>query len=328
MTTKISASADGTYGSLSVGASEAMRFGADNSGQLAGFRNKLINGDMRIAQRGTGIVVGAGQGYTLDQWAIANPVGNSSTTTHGVFSPGDIAKYGCYTSFTGGVAGSNIRNKIEGVNTLQGKKATLSLYVGATGFSTVNVFLRQTFGTGGSPSAAVDTPAQTINLTGTYAKNVLTFDVPSTAGKTLGTSGDCLELIFLLPAGTGAFFLTNVQLEEGSIATPFEQRPIGLELSLCQRYFQMLKTTTLIQAATTEAYGTFPFHTEMRVAPARTGSSISYVIYTVGTVSTLSNPVYQNVTTTEVNFGVTFAATGAIGRPGQYIADISLSAEL
>lgn len=38
--------------------------------------------------------------------------------------------------------------------------------------------------------------------------------------------------------GTGT--LSNVQLEEGSVATEFEQRPFGLELALCQRYYQAL----------------------------------------------------------------------------------------
>ena len=32
--------------------------------------------------------------------------------------------------------------------------------------------------------------------------------------------------------------ITGVQLEEGPVATPFEQRPYGLELSLCQRYYE------------------------------------------------------------------------------------------
>ena len=48
MTAKISASSDGLYGSLAVGATEAFRFGSDNSGQLAGFRNILINGKLTI----------------------------------------------------------------------------------------------------------------------------------------------------------------------------------------------------------------------------------------------------------------------------------------
>jgi hypothetical protein len=36
----------------------------------------------------------------------------------------------------------------------------------------------------------------------------------------------------------GTYDVADVQLEEGSVATPFERRPIGVELALCQRYYQ------------------------------------------------------------------------------------------
>ena len=39
-----------------------------NSGQLAGMRNKIINGKMEIAQRGTSFVSPATASYTLDRW--------------------------------------------------------------------------------------------------------------------------------------------------------------------------------------------------------------------------------------------------------------------
>jgi len=53
-------------------------------------------------------------------------------------------------------------------------------------------------------------------------------------GNFFGTSGqvNCLD------SNTNIFAITNVQLEVGPVATPFEQRPIGMELALCQRYFQ------------------------------------------------------------------------------------------
>ena len=53
----------------------------------------------------------------------------------------------------------------------------------------------------------------------------------------------------------GAGTVSNIQFERGSIATPFEQRPIGLELSLCQRYYELLSAGQLtgISSGTTEA---------------------------------------------------------------------------
>ena len=68
MTAKLTASADGTYGSLGVGANEAFRFGVDNSGQLASFRNKLINGGFDIAQRGATYNLAATLGYGPDRF--------------------------------------------------------------------------------------------------------------------------------------------------------------------------------------------------------------------------------------------------------------------
>jgi len=75
-----------------------------------------------------------------------------------------------------------------------------------------------------------------------------------------------------------------VQLEVGSVATPFERRPYGTELALCQRYFQVIQNTGagggvavgdggFIQLAaynTTEAYGGLLFQQTMRSSPTIT----------------------------------------------------------
>ena len=79
-------------------------------------------------------------------------------------------------------------------------------------------------------------------------KITLTFDGP-TSDKIYGTNNDHYlqiqiwfdagSLLFpLLGQQSGTFDIAQVQLEEGSVATPFENRPIGLELSLCQRYYE------------------------------------------------------------------------------------------
>jgi hypothetical protein len=68
-------------------------------------------------------------------------------------------------------------------------------------------------------------------------------------------------------------YVTDVQLEPGPVATPFEQRPIGTELSLCQRYFQKNNGTAsraLFQGYCVNGQGypsRTPFHQQMRVAP-------------------------------------------------------------
>jgi len=81
----------------------------------------------------------------------------------------------------------------------------------------------------------------------------VTANIPSISGKILGTDGnDNLQIVFWFDAGSsfnsrtnslgqqsGTFDIANVQLESGTVATPFEQRPIGLELNLCQRFYQV-----------------------------------------------------------------------------------------
>ena len=75
----------------------------------------------------------------------------------------------------------------------------------------------------------------------------------------MGTNGDhLLQLIFWFDAGSsfnsrtnslgqqsGTFDIAQVQLEQGSLATPFEHRPIGMELALCQRYYQIMMSTSI-----------------------------------------------------------------------------------
>ena len=65
--------------------------------------------------------------------------------------------------------------------------------------------------------------------------------MPSISGKTIGTNEDSfIELGFDYRAEVNNTFtidIANVQLESGSVATPFEDRSFGEELALCQRYY-------------------------------------------------------------------------------------------
>ena len=162
----------------------------------------------------------------------------------------------------------------------------------------VSVILRQYFGTGGSPSAYVDTAigAVTLAATATLYNFSLTGAVPTIAGKTLGTNGDdYAEVIFLFPSGTTfTLNLWNVQAEDGVYATPFELRPKGIEKMLCQRYFH-----------STFADGVSPGHNNGSNAGSSTGS-LQYVIsYPVEMrrVPTVTTYSCGALTTGKWNFG-------------------------
>jgi hypothetical protein len=85
------------------------------------------------------------------------------------------------------------------------------------------------------------------------------------------------------------FYITGVQLEAGSVATPFERRPYGTELALCQRYYQMLGgliTDYGIAGRTSAAIWQFPV--QMRTVPTATNGASSLS----SGVETLSSTMY------------------------------------
>jgi hypothetical protein len=79
---------------------------------------------------------------------------------------------------------------------------------------------------------------EAFQLNTAWTKYTATFQVPSIAGKMLGTN-DFLRLAFDLPLNVvQTVDLAQIQLEEGPVSTPFEYRPVAEELMLCQRYFE------------------------------------------------------------------------------------------
>lgn len=110
------------------------------------------------------------------------------------------------------------------------------------------------------------------------------------------TSGDYIES-------------TMWQLEEGSVATPFEQRPIGLELSLCKRYYEVANYfyNGATDVSPSSSYYSVPFMVEKRVAPTCvasnfsnttncTGVSFSNSLTSGGLVIPTGSPVANTVT--------------------------------
>lgn len=213
---------------------------------LGNFRNKVINGAMDVWQRGPSFAVNNTAMYTADRWYVGSGIGGVATVARGLhaFSEAYPTYYMQFAQTTGASNQPWLTQRIENVRALAGKSITVSFAAAVyTSPISIGVIYRQSFGTGGSPSATVDTVIGSINLssTGTIYAPSVTGTVPSVAGKTLGTNGDdYAEIIFLFPAST-VFTLNiwNIQVEEGVFQTPFEIRPKGVELALCQRYYEI-----------------------------------------------------------------------------------------
>lgn len=270
------------------------------------FRNKIINGNFDIWQRGTS-QTSSGYG-SADRWQCFNN-GSTKTASQQAFDLGqtDVPNNPNYfmrhvvTSVAG--AGNQVcmEQRIEGVETLSGQTITVSFWAKADANKNIAVNMRQYFGFGGSPSASVfDAAVSTVSLTTTWVKYTITLSIPSVSGKTLGTdNGDFLGLRFWFDAGSdfnsftnslgqqsGTFDIAQVQLEEGTAATPFEMRPRGTELNLCQRYCigYVANPLGITQSATTLRQEATPLPTSMRAAPTlASGASFTVNSGTAGT---------------------------------------------
>lgn len=250
----------------------------DTGSAASAFKNYIINGNFDIWQRGTSFTFSTIDGiYTADRWQ-ATKTNDTFVISAQSFTLGqtDVPNNPLYfirntvTSVTGAGSRALLMQRIEDVRHLAGKTVTLSFYAKADASRNIAVELGQYFGTGGSPSTSnVNIGTTTIHLTTSWKKYIITAQLPFISGKTLGTDNNSrTEVIFWFDAGSnynsrtnslgqqsGVFDIAQVQLEEGSTATPFEQRPIGLEISLCQRFYNTLITVLYVSTAYNANYG-------------------------------------------------------------------------
>ena len=270
-----------------------------NGGPLAGFRNRIINGNFDFWQRGTSFTA---SDYGADRWIHAR-LGTTHTATRQAFTLGQTAVPGEPTYFcrtvVSSVAGAGnyavLVQRIEDVRTFAGQQVTLSFWAKADATKNIAINMVQNFGTGGSPSANVGISGTKISVGTTFQKVTVTATLPSISGKTLGTNNNStLNLNIWFDAGStwngdtdtlgqqsGTFEIAQVQLEPGPVATPFEQRPIGTELALCQRYFQVLTSLRLAGNTTVGSELAWPitYNTAMRGNP--TGTSTDFTLNNV-----------------------------------------------
>ena len=240
------------------GGSSALTIDTDGNTTLSGdlvpntplsHRNLLINGGFDVWQRETTFSSMSTAAYTADRWKVYASGSSTVTVTRQNFSAGqtDVAgnpKYYLRIDNTPdtGTSWMEIFQRIEDVTYFSGVDVTLSFYIKASGNITNNSKFQflQNFGSGGS--TAVSTNSANFNITTSWAKKEITVSLPSISGKTVGTSS-YLE-VHLLQDSIGAiaadttFDLAQMQLELGSVATPFEHRSYGDELAMCQRYYE------------------------------------------------------------------------------------------
>jgi hypothetical protein len=217
------------------------------SAQYAAGKNAIINGDFRIAQRGTSIVCASGaETPTLDRWFTNRNGTGTVTVSQQTFTPGTAPVAGYeganFIRFDQSVAGSGaaysvFSTKIEDVRTFAGQTVTFSFWAKTATAKTYSVTVRQNFGSGGSSS--VDTNTSNFTTSTSWTRFSFTVAVPSISGKTIGT-GSYLQIWFNMGLNeTTIFDVWGAQLEEGSTASEFQTATgtIQGELAACQRYY-------------------------------------------------------------------------------------------
>ena len=300
---------------------------------LQGFRNRLINGGMVIDQRNAGAEINpaASGTYYLDRWQAASGAASKfkiGQNAGSVTPPAGFTNYlGCtsLSAYTVGAGESfQVRQVIEANNmadlawgTANAQAATLSFWVRSSLTGTFGGAIRN------ASSYNYSFPFNyTISAANTWELKTVSISAPTAGTWGTGTAAG-LELGFSLGAGatpsgtagawaaanytsaTGAvsvvgtsgatFYITGVQLEAGSVATPFERRPYGTELALCQRYYFRMKanSTSSIFAIsynvdTASAFGNVFFPVEMRTQPSaleQSGTAGDYRVRHKGTAT-------------------------------------------
>ena len=267
-----------------------------------GFRNKIINGDMRINQRGAS-TSSTNAGYLVDRWVMyagSNLTSlNTSTDAPAGFTNSIYAET---TTASGPASYHGIAQQIEGNNipdlgfgTAWAKPVVVSFWVKSTKTGVAN------FSFANNGNLRSYTTTYTIDVANTWEKKIIYIN-GDTSGTWLTTNGMGLRLWWDLGSTTSynttvntwvgtdsirtssqthnltatlnaRLYLTGVQLEQNYQPTPFEQRPIGAELALCQRYYTNLVSGTskilgsayMTGTTTWEAMINFPQY--MRTAP-------------------------------------------------------------
>ena len=260
-------SAADTISRLAVGA-DGSSIVADSStstglrwqSNFAAGKQKILNADFNIWQRGTSFTVpGNTDTYTADRfycWHNASS-GGTNTVSRQTFTPGqtDVPNNPNYfmrwtvTTVGTGQGVIDFRQKVEDVSIFAGQTVTFSFYLKSSSASTGSLlaYATQNFGSGGS--SAVDT-AITLSSTSigtTWTRYTGTVTLPSITGKTIGTSNFVQYFIRLSSLSNGITYDTaNWQVEAGSVATAFQTATgtIQGELAAAQRYYWLLGSGT------------------------------------------------------------------------------------
>jgi hypothetical protein len=348
------------------GGSAAVLYGVASPPNSMGFRNRIINGDMRIDQRNAGAAVTVNAGgnvYTLDRWSFIRSTTGSYAVQQSATAPSGFAASlsvtnntantpaaGDYNFFLQAIEGFNVSDL--GWGTASAQAITLSFQVRASATGTYGGCLRNAAGDRSYPFTF------TVAAANTFEVKAIT--IPGdTTGTWLTTNGKGIEVDFDLGSGatfrgtagawasgnfvgaTGAsqnmtltsgatFYITGVQLEAGTVATPFERRDYGRELMMCQRYYTRFTPSIAFQVygvgcvdiTNESATGAIPLPVVMRASPICSG--VTTAIQVAGSVIAQSAPTFAGSSSYIIQYNPN-SVTGTAGQAFRILSNNSLT---
>lgn len=242
------------------------------------FRNRIINGAMLVAQRGTSATVTAGTavpttsaGYPcIDRWFVYSTGANVTAAQVG----SGLATNRLQITGAASVTAVGVGQRIEQANSadLAGQTVTLSVDLANSLLTTVT--WTASYANSADAFGTIGTPTKTQIATGTFTVDTdptrYSAQITLPAGATTG-----IEILFTVGAQvSGTWTIGNVQIERGTTAGVYDPRPYGQELSLCQRYlpaFLPAGGTSMVGpgqcVSTTAARVQFAFPVTPRVVP-------------------------------------------------------------
>ena len=331
------------------------------------FRNRIINGDMRISQRNSSNQVTPPtngdtiqtNNYPVDRWFIQNSSGSATIFGQQVTDvPNGNFQHSVKISTTTAINTTqaqqlNFQQRIEGYNvadfgfgSTSAKSMTFSFYVksnvlGNYGFiihngnvcfvskyeiTTEDVWKKVTINLTPQTSYAL---SNSTNGTGLY----INFDLgcgsdfeSNNEGWQTGDFKRPINCIKWANNTNATLYITGVQLEEGTVPTPFEHRPYGVELALCQRYYEKsfnlattpannTSETSVVYTHVQSGYGTF-IPISFKVPKRAAGASV--IIY--NPYSTTAN---RAAFIAGLNDAFTYSNVSSITETGFYVQNYS-----
>ena len=310
--------------------------------QYTGFRNRIINGDMRIDQRNAGAAVTASGSFPVDRFGFGYSFDGAVSVQQSSVAPSNFTNSLAITvtgqdSSIGASQYFQLFQKVEGYNVADfdfGKSSArnviLSFWVRSSktgiyycsigndsinrmiplqySITSANTWEQKTITISGDTTGTWKTD----NGTGMYVLWNLALGSNFNAGtnNVWGTSQwGATNQVNLFDTNGATFYITGVQLEAGSTATDFERRPYGTELALCQRYYEVGNAWLQVTGTAPSAGMSQQYSVTKRAAATNSFTNITY--YNGSALTDYSSTISAPVGTTALSFYFIPNATGS-----------------